>query len=470
LSHSLCASQEELIDTFEADPSIAQDQATKPQSIETLSRKKTVTIRAKPLVIDVSGLPVQSNTALPSSSHVSSLNAGTAKSDNSADKSDAIVQLVGGVPSSTLNRTGTYRQKTVPLVNGKIAIDCPLPPELLAQYKFPNVDEFKYSRYTPITGDPDDFEEQKYSLRPLQYGRKTDLFVVVTMYNEDDELFCRTIYSLMQNVAYLCSKYSAGWDKDGWQRVVVCIVSDGRAKCHPRVLDVLRVMGIYHDVILKDVAGKEVSAHLFEHTTHVAMDDEFQLWNHKDGVFPVQVMFCLKEKNAKKLNSHRWFFNAFSRVLKPDVCILIDVGTKPTPNSLFELWKAFDECPNLGGACGEIVADLGGKWENLRNPIVASQNFEYKISNILDKTLESVCGYISVLPGAFSAYRYSALKDVSPGVGPLSSYFKGEESKQNKDTWSIFDANMYLAEDRILCFELFSKKRERWLLRYVRVS
>ena len=27
------------------------------------------------------------------------------------------------------------------------------------------------------------------------------------------------------------------------------------------------------------------------------------------GIVPVQVIFCLKEKNQKKINSHRWFFN-----------------------------------------------------------------------------------------------------------------------------------------------------------------
>lgn len=49
------------------------------------------------------------------------------------------------------------------------------------------------------------------------------------------------------------------------------------------------------------------------------------------------------------------------------------------------------------------------------------------MSNILDKPTESVFGYITVLPGAFSAYRYIALKNDIDGNGPLNSYFKGEK-------------------------------------------
>ena len=48
------------------------------------------------------------------------------------------------------------------------------------------------------------------------------------------------------------------------------------------------------------------------------------------------------------------------------------------------------------------------------------------MSNILDKPLESIFGYISVLPGAFSAYRYIALQNDSAGEGPLQKYFLGE--------------------------------------------
>jgi chitin synthase len=90
------------------------------------------------------------------------------------------------------------------------------------------------------------------------------------------------------------------------------------------------------------------------------------------------------------------------------------------------------------------------------------------MSNILDKPLESVFGYISVLPGAFSAYRYRALLNGPDGKGPLASYFKGETMHGGSSNAGLFERNMYLAEDRILCFEIVTKKREGWVLKYVK--
>ena len=183
------------------------------------------------------------------------------------------------------------------------------------------------------------------------------------------------------------------------------------------------------------------------------------------------MIFCLKQKNSKKINSHRWLFDAFGRILNPEICILLDAGTKPGPKSLLALWEAFYNNKDLGGACGEIHAMLGKGWRNLMNPLVASQNFEYKISNILDKPLESSFGYVSVLPGAFSAYRYRAIMG-----RPLNQYFHGDHTlskqlgKKGIEGMNIFKKNMFLAEDRILCFELVAKEGDKWHLTYVKAS
>ncbi|PPQ93791.1 hypothetical protein CVT25_013500 [Psilocybe cyanescens] len=214
------------------------------------------------------------------------------------------------------------------------------------------------------------------------------------------------------------------------------------------------------------VNEKEVTAHLFEYTTSFALDPNLHFKYPDKGIVPTQIIFCMKEKNQKKINSHRWFFNAFAPMLQPNVCVLLDVGTRPGKSSIYRLWKVFDLNSTVAGACGEIATYKGKNWSLLLNPLVAAQNFEYKISCILDKPTESMFGYISVLPGAFSAYRYIALQNNERGVGPLASYFKGEVL-HGRDT-DIFTSNMYLAEDRILCFELIAKANSNWILKYVK--
>lgn len=367
-------------------------------------------------------------------------------------------------------RHKSMSRRQVKLVRGNLVLDCPVPTKLYSFLPRRDHDEFVYMRYTAATTDPNEFVEGGFTLRPAIYEREIQLCICITMYNEDEIAFTRTMHSVMKNIAHLCSRNrSRVWGKDGWKKVVVTIVADGRTKVHKGVLNALAAMGVFQEGIAKNyVNGKEVQAHIFEYTTQISLDSELKFQGAEKGIVPVQVIFCLKEKNAKKINSHRWLFNALCPVLKPNVCILLDVGTKPGPTSIYHLWKTFDADSNIGGACGEIKAMKGKGGVQLLNPLVAAQNFEYKMSNILDKPLESVFGYISVLPGALSAYRYIALKNGEDGKGPLDSYFKGESL--HGAGAGVFTANMYLAEDRILCWELVAKKGEKWLLKYVKAA
>jgi chitin synthase len=87
------------------------------------------------------------------------------------------------------------------------------------------------------------------------------------------------------------------------------------------------------------------------------------------------------------------------------------------------------------------------------------------MSNNLQKATEHMLGFISVLPGAFSAYRFSAIYSDLPGADcPLKYYFKSISTPLSE--LAPFEANMFLAEDRVLCFELLAAKDQRWQLHY----
>ena len=150
------------------------------------------------------------------------------------------------------------------------------------------------------------------------------------------------------------------------------------------------------------------------------MNPSLRIEGAEKGYVPVQIIFCLKEKNQKKINSHRWFFNAFGPILNPNVCVLLDVGTRPGVTSIYHLWKVSRTefktrcvCTDVSGRLSiltqmseVLVARLlhsrasgGGIYSTLsvritilfrsiaHSSLVAAQNFEYKMSNILDKPL-----------------------------------------------------------------------------------
>ncbi|SCV73830.1 BQ2448_6260 [Microbotryum intermedium] len=425
--------------------------------------------------------------------------------------------------ATPFNQTAHLRRnltnRRVKLTQGNLVLDCAIPTRLSDFLPRKGEDEFMLTRYTAVTCAPEDFNKNSYTLRPTLYSRQTELLIVVTLYNENEILFCRTMHGIMsqltfavgrrrclgssrshamarraENIAQLCKrKKSNTWGPDGWKKVVVCIVADGRKAIHPRVLDCLSALGVYQEgLATNQIDDASVQSHIYEYTTQLSIDPDLRFKGLEKGIVPTQIMFCLKEKNAKKLNSHRWALQAFAPQLDPNVVMLVDVGTRPAELSLYHLWKCFDLDSNVGGACGEICAMKGRFWTHLLNPLVAAQNFVSHIwaipvqsfgadqmwcarntkfrlflpLDILDKPLESMFGYITVLPGAFSAYRYIALKNDELGHGPLNSYFKGEHLAGHDA--DVFTSNMYLAEDRILCWELIAKRGHNWVLKFVK--
>jgi chitin synthase len=68
-----------------------------------------------------------------------------------------------------------------------------------------------------------------------------------------------------------------------------------------------------------------------------------------------------------------------------------------------------------------------------------------------------------VLPGAFSAYRWDAID----GKPLWKEYFY---SLKYPHELTCFNANVYLAEDRVLCLNIVASEGKKYHLRYVKSS
>lgn len=84
--------------------------------------------------------------------------------------------------------------KQVQLFQGNLVLDVDVPTAIIPAGK-QGAEEFSKLRYTAATCDPDQFMTSRYSLRQYLWGRQTELFIVMTMYNEDEVLFVKTMNS-----------------------------------------------------------------------------------------------------------------------------------------------------------------------------------------------------------------------------------------------------------------------------------
>lgn len=252
--------------------------------------------------------------------------------------------------------------------------------------------------------------------------------------------------------------------------------------------------------------------------------------------------------NGGKLSSHLWFFEGFCKTLNPKFICLIDCGTVPEHDGIFNFYQVLKYDSQIGGVCGYMGCRVPWKIpfltdaytklkkmmknESRPNPIVKrsenknlffetnsnrrkincllwilkffvcpfafllwilwrgiyliiskfimiymdfmeqffsienAQIFEYSFAHILDKAFESMFGFIAVLPGAWSAYRWKALqKDELLERDYLMTVLDPDYSFK-----TVKEANKILAEDRLLCLAIFTKKNNNYILKYKNIK
>ena len=358
---------------------------------------------------------------------------------------------------------------------------------------------------------------EDYKTRPINdedYNIK--LAICITLYNEDVIEFKATMRGILRA---LHEFYNCMEEPLLMEEIAIFFIADGLEGMNQQLLNFLWVKDwINLDMIMKEqsknkwyIQNTEDEEHPYEFSKNLYFEDNEKAKLPRQNVvhlfqkrtderfgldtlrnvegaesedylpFTYNIFFAIKHLNGQKLDSHLWFFRGFCGYLHPKYVILLDLGTECMEKSLTKLYMTLDRLPQCGGVCGEIEVDLKAMKTNTEEGrmlrenhinskcpycviwifqyfLVLLQFVEYKISHFLDKACESFFGFVSVLPGAFSGYRWASIQGK-----PLKNYFLG----LNKADLNCFKANMYLAEDRIMCLSMITNPERSDLLYYV---
>lgn len=280
--------------------------------------------------------------------------------------------------------------------------------------------------------------------------------------------FCLTLYSegaaeLAATLEALLTAIEAFHQTDGNQEnySLICIVADGKSRVAPGVLALLDTIG-FLDTQLARIDGSDLYSglHRIEH-----MLQRLGARNTRAGFEAptgpmVRGMICLKDSNRGKLHSHKFFFHVLCRSIEPTYCFQIDAGTtlaRDAVHVLIERLRSADSiaaiAPRVMPAVPAIEDDLLKSW----------QYADFAARKGVLWPFEVVTGYLSVLPGQASAFRWSALSGNTKAVtddGSLNAYLSGVSTS---DPLAIV---MYLAEDRVIGNQLILSRGRPWRLAF----
>jgi len=206
------------------------------------------------------------------------------------------------------------------------------------------------------------------------------LAVCITMYNENELELKDTIRGLLENYNEMRNDKELNFKKDD---MVVFLIADGYDKLSPSFKkfatdnqffneETLRekhfmkqtrggqwVMKDMDELVEPDFEKAKIPTncvHLFQVRTKDFGIEEDHLKHRR-----INFIFAIKQRNDGKINSHKWFFQGLCEYIKPHLCLMLDIGTRPDKHSVYRLYKYMMSRPFCGGCCGEIEVDFSSE-------------------------------------------------------------------------------------------------------------
>ena len=336
------------------------------------------------------------------------------------------------------------------------------------------------------TSDLISFKELNIFLGPgmkLQEEKK-EINCCMTVYNEPALAVLVSLYSLIKNIGVLFENHGINFDK----KLTVFAIIDGISKVSLSTSELLTDLGLntsvppderadvflyrktfnliqLHDLILRFSQNRDKESALWPNLLNESQKFETQQGHSFDINARLDVIFCVKKENKGKLHSHWVFFNILCDLYDSKYCIQMDAGSIPKPDAISHLYKFFEKNERAGAAASMVLINNTPNFWNIFH-IWQSGDFIYQ--RLFCWPSETLIGYLTTIPGQFCFIRTAALlgdkkcaSDLKKTSSPVENYFRGLKPLDP------FQETMFLAEDRIIGFEIICSHENDWNLYFV---
>lgn len=281
-----------------------------------------------------------------------------------------------------------------------------------------------------------------------------DSAVCITLYNEPLRLLQKTMLSILQSVAHAQAQEQTGGV------TCLCLIVDGADAADPDVLEWLERTGITTDCLGAGIGDEHL--HFSSHCgRRLQRDLGAADADLRDVLHPVRVIACVKAANSGKLNSHSLFFRHLCRRLRPAFCFQLDTGTVVDESAYSTLMERMRREPDIGALAPCIMTSAPNDAAMF---LSTWQYCDFVLQKSLAWPFEVAAGHLSVIPGQFCAFRWSALcsdeETRSQSKDPIEGYLRG------LSTADPLEKIMFLAEDRVIGNEIVLREGSNWRLKY----
>jgi chitin synthase len=274
--------------------------------------------------------------------------------------------------------------------------------------------------------------------------------VCMTLYNEPFEQLRDSLSALLASID--AQRFAL---PQSATRSCIVIIADGRNRADPEILRYFKEVGIIDTGSWFSALGETV--HLSRHRI-----DEMMASLGVSGDFSGEVNFaiCVKNENRGKLHSHALFFQWICPVLRPELCYQLDAGTVVEVGAVSELVRYMGDRPEVAAAASRILTPTPRGGASI---LSIWQYMDFVMQKAVTWPTEVASGYLSVIPGQFCVFRWSAVSARSPdgsGERPLDTYLRG------LNAIAPLERVMFLAEDRVFGNEIVLAPDTSWRIGY----